>query len=220
MTSRRMRFVFFISALIPVVQIPRAEAQSLTVQEWVDQFVASCVGSGSTDVTSGQVDANGDISLKRLAVGGALKGQVQIERRSVRLLSDGINNSMSAATAEVASEVRKCLAPVRSILMQIMQSQFQSSMHTASRIYILSPQEDLVIKTLSNMKGYFGKAGNAVIIDKLQSETGLGDIRFRSAMRMLREKFYVFEGINFGQGSGVSLTSDGEEYALNVGFAK
>ncbi|WFU71101.1 hypothetical protein [Bradyrhizobium sp. CB2312] len=99
---RRALFVLFSVLLTTSTPTIRAEAQNLTIQEWVDQFVASCVGSGSTDLASGLVDANGDISLKRFTLSGTVTGQVKLEHKSARLLTDGINNAMSAATVTVA----------------------------------------------------------------------------------------------------------------------
>jgi hypothetical protein len=190
-------------------------AQDLTVQEWVDQFVTSCVGSGSSDTASGEVGANGDISLKRLALSGTVKGQVQIAHKEARLLTEGINNAMTMAAVGAADQIRQCLSPLRAILAQIMQSQFQGSMGAAHQIYILTPEEDAIIKVLAGTKGHLGKIGQAVLVSTIQSETGLGDIRYNAAMRRL---------LNRGYAVGVLDTADllpnGEDYALSVGFAK
>ncbi|QOZ24063.1 hypothetical protein XH93_11090 [Bradyrhizobium sp. CCBAU 51753] len=202
------------------MRAPRAEAQNLTVQEWVDQFVASCVGSGSSDVASGLVDANGDISLKRLALSGTVKGQVHIEHKDARLLSDGINNAISNAAAGVAEQVRQCMAPLRAVLIQIMQSQFQGVTGPANKVYILTAPEDQLMKQLANTKGYFGKIGEAVLVSQIQSAAGMSDVRYRSAMKLLTDKAYAYERLDLGQGKTASLLPPGDEYALRVGFAK
>jgi hypothetical protein len=193
-------------------------AQELTVQEWVDQFVTSCVGSGSSDVASGQVGANGDISLKRLTLSGTVKGDVQITHKEARLLTDGINNAMSAVAASEADSLRQCLAPLRTILAQIMTSQFRGSV--TDTIYILTPEEDAIIKALAIERGKFGKTGEAVLDRVIQSDTRLGDIRYDAAMRRLENKGYAYEGPDLGDGKTATLMPDGEDYAIKVGFAQ
>lgn len=196
-----------------------ATAQNLTVQEWVDQFVSSCVGSGSSETASGEVGANGDISLRRLTLSGTVKGQVQLTHKEARLLSEGINNAMSSVAAGEADKVRQCLAPLRAVLIQIMQSQFQDKFVNSNPIYILSPDENKIVKALATTRGQFGKTGEAVLDSTIQSETGLGDIRYRVAMRRLEIKGYAFEGLDFGHGQTASLEQAGDDYALRVGFA-
>jgi hypothetical protein len=220
-SDRRVALTTLLLILLTMpIHTLQAEAQNLTVQEWVDQFVASCVGSGSSDLASGLVDANGDISLKRLALTGTVKGQVKLEHKDARLLSEGINNAMSEVAANVADQVRQCMAPLRAVLIQIMQSQFQTGRGSANQVYILTPPEDLLIKQLANTKGYFGKVGEAVLVSQIQSALGMSDIRYRSAMRLLNDKGYAYEGLNLGQGATASLLPAGDEYALRVGFAK
>jgi len=201
------------------ISVRPAAAQNLTVQEWVYQFVSSCVGGGSSDTASGEVGANGDISLRRLALSGTVKGQVLLTHKEARLLSDGINNAMSSAAADEADKVRQCLAPLRAVLIQIMQSQFQGGFTNFNPIYILSPDEDKIIKVLATTRGYLGKTGELVLDSTIESRTGLGDIRYRAAMRRLQSKGYAFEGVNVTQGPTASLMPSGDDYALRVGFA-
>lgn len=212
--------LLFIGLAIFATAVPTASsAEELSVQEWVDQFVATCVGSGSSDMASGEVGADGDISLKKLTLSGTVKGQVQITHKEARLLSDGINNSMSQVAADQAVAVRECLKPIRSILLNIMQNQFAQSGVMTSNTYILTPEEDKIVNVLSNTKGYFGKVGEAVSESTIKNQTKMGDIRFNSAMRRLEEKGYAFEGLILEGDQTISLGTGGEEYALSVGFA-
>ncbi|WFU71102.1 hypothetical protein [Bradyrhizobium sp. CB2312] len=76
------------------------------------------------------------------------------------------------------------------------------------------------MKQLAITKGYFGKLGEAVLASQIQSALSMSDIRYCSAMRLLSDKNYAYEGLNFGQGATASLLPPGDEYALRVGFAK
>ena len=214
----RVGVIWFCLILSIPVTSNRTMAQNLTVQEWVDQFVSTCVGSGSSDTASGSVDAGGDISLKKLTLSGTVTGQVQIAHQDAKLLTDGINNKMSAVAADVADQVRKCLAPVRAILIQVMQLQLQGPTANSKSIYILSPEEAGIIKAMATTKGYFGKTGNAVFADIIQTKTGLGDLRYNAAMRRLADKFLAHIGLTLDGRETAFLTSDGEDYALRVGF--
>ena len=202
-------------------------AEELTVQEWVDQFVASCVGSGSSDLASGEVAANGEISLKKLALGGTVKGQVQITHKDARLLSDGINNAMSAVAADQADKVRQCMSPIRLILVEVMQSQFRLNTRSGGPVYILTPEEDAIIRVLVNSTKRFGNTSSAASIDTIFSQTHFSNIKFNATMRRLQDKFYAMQTTELDIGSNqivtvpvVVLMPSGEEYALKAGLAR
>jgi hypothetical protein len=218
--ARTVVRVISLAFVVSASAVSRADAQTLTIQEWVDQFVATCVGSGSSDTASGLVAANGDISLKKLTLSGNVAGQVVIQHKDARLLTEGINNAMSNVAANEADQVRNCLSPVRQILVEIMQSQFASAPNFSNPIYILTPEEDVIVKSLANRKGYFGKTGEAVLASTIQSDSGLGDIRYRTALKRLSDRGYAFPSIRVEGGDTVSLAQSGDEYALRTGFAK
>jgi hypothetical protein len=60
----------------------------MTPSEWLDLFVDACVGSGSSSVLSGTVDASGELFLKRFNAKVEISGLC-----SNRLTSKKCNNS-------------------------------------------------------------------------------------------------------------------------------
>ena len=148
-----------------------------------------------------------------------------------RLLSDGISDKMSAVAAGEADKVRDCLAPVRQTLVQVMNLQLIGNSNL-KQLYILSPDEDKIMRALAITRGEDGQTGKNVAIKKLLEQTGLSDIRFRTTMRMLTSKVFANELsypklVQSGTGmasivmvDSVSLWDDGEDYIIKMGYAK
>ena len=197
-------------------------AQDLTVQEWLDLFIDSCVGGGSASFVSGSVDAGLGLSLKKFSANGSVSGQVTLERSSYRLLSEGITDAMSEVTAEQADKVRQCLEPVRRNLLIAMNQQMGTGgmrfPTTTPTIHLLSPFEERVLKVLARNVGLAGETGRLVPTTTVLQETGLSDIRFRVTMRMLEPKWLAIR-LDF-EGGVNSLTDEGEEYVLEMGYVK
>ncbi len=206
-------------------------SSDLSMQEWLDLFVDSCVGSGSSFLVSGSADANAALSLKKMRLDGALAGQVKVERSSYRLLAEGISNAMTNTAADQADRVRECLTPVRRTLLEAMNRQMGANAPTSSPIYILSHPEELVMKALGSQRGHKGETGKLVPMQSILSTTGLSDLRLRIALRELQAKllasdakFLTFEGsgakTNPVHVSAVSLWDRGEEYVVKMGYSK
>jgi len=213
-------------------------AQNLTVQEWLDVYVELCVGSGSSFVASGEVKGDGKMSLKTLSLNGSLEGSVVVSKSEYRLLSEGITNSISDAAASQASEIRKCLEPMRNVLIQAMTQDLTQASGVVR--YILSPQENAVLRYISNTRGPDGKTGKGILIEDIaRSVSGMSELRLASTLNELEGKFLVFEsvagggidivrtddgrliGSKFVHGQpAIFLTDTGIDYVLNTGLAK
>ena len=221
---------FFASAIFSVPLAAMA-ADNMTPQEWLDLFVDSCVGSGSSFIVSGSIDAGANLSLRKLRIDGTLAGQVAVKKESYRLLSAGISNAMSDAAAGQADKVRECLLPIRQTLLEAMNRQMGTSGKAGASIYILSRPEEVVIKSLAVTKGEDGETGKKVPREDLLKTTGISDLLLRATMRELESKGLATEarfarqiGTGFGatlsRVDGVSLLNIGEEYVLKMGYAK
>ena len=222
----------FVAVVVLVFTQPNAYAvENLTVQQWIDSFVDTCVGSGSNSFVSGSLTGAGTVSLKKFLADGTLSGEVQATHETYRLLSDGISDKMSAVAAGEADKVRDCLAPVRQTLVQVMNLQLIGNSNL-KQLYILSPDEDKIMRALAITRGEDGQTGKNVAIKKLLEQTGLSDIRFRTTMRMLTSKVFANELsypklVQSGTGmasivmvDSVSLWDDGEDYIIKMGYAK
>ncbi|MBI4989377.1 MAG: hypothetical protein HZC23_11205 [Rhodocyclales bacterium] len=201
--------------LVAILISPISYAQEkLSLNQWLDLFVDSCVGAGSSSITSGTVDANGQIALKKLTASGSLAGQLVITKSNYKLLSDGISNKMSAVAAEQADKVRVCLDPVKKILLQAMQRQLdEKNPHPSKPIYILSPDEEKVMKFLAKTKGNAG-TGRQVPFNRVAEGTGMSDLRLRATLKMLEAKILAVELVGV-----VSFFDDGDMYVLKMGYA-
>lgn len=207
-----------------------ASAQdSLSVDEWLNTFIASCVGSGSSYTASGTVDASGGISLKKLRVGAIVEGDVTLSKSEYRLLSEGITNKISDAAAEQATEIRVCLSPVRAILLQVMAQQLTASQGLIlTPRYIPSPEENRLLSILAQTSGTQGEVGRSVLVESVRdSMSDVSEIRFRQIARNLQDNSYIWE--TFGivlQNDRIdtppdfSLTAAGEDYLLESGLVK
>jgi len=204
-----------------VLVIPHAaQAETLTVSAWIDQFIDMCVGAGSTSVTSGSGDANAGITLKSFSLGGELKGQISLNRQQFRLLSEGISNKMSDVAAGQADKVRDCLEPVRRQMLAVMSAQLGTSTSPQSTVQILSPDEDKLIRALANTPGTAGAVGQLVPLSAIRQKTGLGEIRSNAAFRSLAHKQLAGAVPSLGSFESVaSLWPAGEEYALAMNYA-
>lgn len=195
-----------------------ASAQELTVDEWIDQFVALCVGSGTSTIASGDVDAEAGITLKSLKLNGSLAGKVKLERKDYRLLTEGISNVMSKAAADQADKIRDCLKPVRQQLLVALQVQIGGQPTVLSNgsviAEILSPDEEKIMKALSELPGTIG-TGQLVETKLLRDHLGLRDIRLRVALRSLQDKFLIIALLD-----KISLSERGDQYALEMGYAE
>jgi hypothetical protein len=217
--------------IILLVLCSGARAENLTLQEWLDLYVNSCVGSGSSSVVSGSIGAGAELSLRKFSTSGNLTGELTLSRSSYRLLSEGISNKMTDVAAGEADKVRECLAPIRQILVEAMSQQISPPSSDAEPIYILSPEEEKVMKALANHRGEDGKTGKNVLVSVITDATGMSDIRFRTTMRLLTSKvlatqsqFAEIVGVvpnsNIQMVDVVSLWDKGEDYVLKMGYAK
>lgn len=214
-TVSSVRVALFTAGLLLVTA--DAHAQRLSVQDWIDQFVDMCVGSGSRGVTSGTADANGNVTLRTLSLSGELRGQVMVSRENYRLLTEGISNRMTEVAAGQANAVRECLEPIRRQMLQVMARQFDGATGSArqqSRIQILSPDEERIMRFLATARGP-QQVGQLVPESTVRGGAGVGDIRFRIAMRSLQEKLLAGSVADV-----VSLWPPGEEYVVQAGYAR
>lgn len=194
------------------ISIGGAKADEPTVQKWIDLFIDLCVGSGSSYNTtvSGSITNTG-IALESLTLEGSLKGEVVLARQQSKLLSDGLNNSMSEIEAEEADKVRDCLEPVRRQLLLADTSPDRD-------LEILSPDEDKIIRALVTTVGTKGEVGEVVPVSTIMEVTGLGRLHIRSALRSLEERGFAnpYRGL---EGGDVTISDAGEEYALVMNYA-
>jgi hypothetical protein len=222
----------FLSAVLLAIGCSSANgAEDITLQEWLDMFVDSCVGGGSSFFVSGGLDAAAGLSLKKLNAGGSIVGQVKVTKSTYRLLSEGISNAMSEVAAGQADKVRECLAPLRQNLLEAMNRQMGVASPLSKPVHILSPHEEKVLKALANQRGEDGKTGKNVAKDKILTAAQMSDIRFGATIRQLQSKVLATESKYpklLGAGGSatiqmvevVSLWDDGEEYVLKMGYAR
>lgn len=219
-------FLFFLASSI------HAE-EKLSISEWLDVFIDACVGGGSSSVSSGSIDAGAGISLKKLTLEGKLEGQVKLTRSNYRLLSEGISNALGSVAADEADKVRDCLAPIRRNLLQAMNQQMGGGGATAGgTVYILSPYEEKIMKSLATHVGEGGKTGQYVLKTTIMADTHMSDLRFNSTMRMLESKALATAALPYLSVVGpaatarietsetVTLFNAGEEYVLEAGYAR
>ncbi len=205
---------FLISLLIS----PLAVAQgSMSLSEWLDIFADSCVGAGSSAIVNGSVDADGKISLKKLRLNGAVTGQLDIPKSNYELLSDGISQKLKSVTKKHAKKVGNCFKPVsRSLLLaKNRQSHPAGPNATASMpIHFLSPYEERVMKFLAHARAGSG-TGRQIPFANVVAGTGMSDIRLRAILKMLESKVLATDLVGV-----VSLYEPGDEYILEMGYAK
>jgi len=199
-----------------------ASAQSnISLQDWLNIFVDSCVGAGSSFVASGSLDAGGDINLKKINLNGRLAGNITLAKSEYRLLSEGISNKMSTVAADQADKVRVCLEPVRKNLLRAMtlqmdqQAKQRNPFAPQQAVHILSPEEEAVMKYMAVTPGMGGRTGKLVPYKNALAALGMSDIRLRSTLKMLQEKLLVSELSGY-----LSLFDTGDEYVLEMGYAK
>ncbi|WP_233886347.1 hypothetical protein [Paraburkholderia flagellata] len=206
-------------------------ADDLTLQQWLDLYVKSCVGGGSSSIVSGSVGADAELSLKKFAADGSLTGEVKLTRANYSLLSEGISNKMTETAANEADKVRECLAPLRQTLMEVMSRQMGVSSPGTDPVFILSPGEEKVMKVLANQRGEDGKTGKNVSTQVVMNATGMSDLRLRTTMQMLSSKLLANQS-QYAEVAGVvpnasikmvdvvSLWDKGEDYVVKMGYAK
>ena len=189
-------------------------AQSLDIDEWLELFIESCVGSGSSNIVSGTVDGEVGVSLRKFDVEGNLEGEVTIMRSEYRLLSEGISNAMSEVAANQASEVRACLEPIRRTLIQLANQQLIGQAASSEYdVFILGPDEEKLLQTLATTRGVTGQLGSTVDDTELRNLSGISDIRYRQTIRMLESKGLILPIILR------TLTDSGEKYVIQMGYA-
>jgi len=196
---------------------------NLTINQWLDTFIDACVGGGSSATASGTVTASGEITLAKLTAGGKLEGSVTLENKNVRLLSEGINERLTTVEVGVANQVRDCLAPVRSMLVQVMAVQMGGQI--GQSIQILSPDEDKIMRAVARLRGQQGVAGQLVPSMTVRQSIGMGDIRFNVATRSLMTRLFAGKGGLDPNTTGmtaevISLWDQGQEYVLRMGYAE
>jgi hypothetical protein len=199
-------------------------ASASEVRDWLDLYVDSCVGSGSKDVVSGSVGAGGEISLRKVTLTGQLSGDVRLTKESYRLLSEGISNKLTGVAADQADKVRQCLDPMRKVLLRIASRQLQGGSAGEPIAYILSPQEELVLKIVATTPGMemvgSRRIGFHVTIGDVERQSSFSDLRLRVLTRLLAEKKLLSLSGIVGPVTHASLTPAGEQYAVEMGYAK
>lgn len=204
--------------LITLLISPLAAAQdTISLSEWLDIFADSCVGAGSSAIVNGSVDADGKISLKKLRLNGAVTGQLDIPKSNYELLSDGISQKLKAVTKSHANKVRKCFKPVSRGLLQAKNRHLNPAGPNATAsmpIHFLSPYEERVMKFLAHARAGSG-TGRQIPFQKVLAGTGMSDIRLRAILKMLESKALAADLVNV-----VSLHESGDEYILEMGYAK
>ena len=220
--------------LMGVPSVPAEEkTKKLTIQEWVDLFVESCVGAGSSSYVSGSAKGGLGFSLKKFKADGSLEGEFEVTKSNYRLLTEGISSAMTKVAAEQADKVRVCLRPLRQVLANVMKDQLADAVTKPKTIvHVLGPHEERIMKMLATTEGFEGRTGTKVAAARIIRETRLSDILFRVTVRMLQSKKLVevtrYNGTHF-QGLGldikkwmdvVSFLPDGETHVLRMGYVK
>ena len=221
-------FFAFMVSMLPFKSI----SNDLTIHEWLDIFVESCVGSGSKFVANGSVDAGIGLALRKFTVGGELAGEVLVKKQEYRLLSEGISNAMTDISADQADKVRACLAPVRRNIIIIMsrdmgldEQNMSANSFSYSLPHILSPYEEKIMEVMAKTRGLKGGTGELIEQSVLLKYSEMSDIRFRSTLRMLEEKNLIWPMLFPDESKGlnlipvVSLEPNGEEYVLEMEYA-
>lgn len=204
--------------LIALLISPLAAAEgTMSLSEWLDIFADSCVGAGSSSIVNGSVDAEGKISLKKLRLNGAVTGQLDIPRSNYELLSDGISQKLKTVTKSQANKARKCFMPVSKSLLLAKNRHLNPAgpnALTSMPIYFLSPYEERVMKFLAHARAGSG-TGRQIPFQKVVAGTGMSDIRLRAILKMLESKVLATDLVGV-----VSLYEPGDEYILEMGYAK
>lgn len=97
-----------------------ARGQTTHELDWIVNTMARLCVIGGDRITvraTGRGDA--DLMLQSISKGGKLEGEFQIDRSRSEGLVGGITSALSKVEAEQASEVRRCLEPLRSRLLQV-----------------------------------------------------------------------------------------------------
>lgn len=222
-----MRQVFIAISLL--IFTSTATAQDLSIKEWIDAYVKMCVGSGSTSIVSGELDANAGISLKKLGPSGAISGQLKIYKKDISLLSDGLNSAMNEAAAGQADKVRECLAPLRETFLEVMRAGMLPGKAnvTAENTFILNPDEVKIVKFAATNTGAAGKIGQQIDTAVVHKESDIRELRFNLAIRSLESKFlitmipysFIDDQRKVRTINTLSLTDKGEEYAVKKGYS-
>jgi hypothetical protein len=177
------KFCIALLAVLSIGTMTAGQARSadkLTVKEWVDTFVDLCVGAGSTFIASGSGDVSAGLSLQTRTLSGEVKGQLLLSKSEYRLLSEGISNKMTSVSADQANRVRDCLDPIRRNLIVLMSAQMGATTNGApQKVFILSADEEVLIRALCTVKGTGGELGQFVNPEDLKAVAHLPDIRFR-----------------------------------------
>lgn len=205
--------------------------EEITIADWIDIFIDTCVGSGSKFIASGEGKAGVDISLKKFRLDGTLAGAVNIKKSEYRLLTDGISNAMTKVAADQADKVRDCLAPVRQNLLRIMQGDMAPDFYNEGSVPILSPYEESVMRLLSSHKGVNGKTGRDILTRVVLAESQMSDIRLDVVIASLADKGLIIEHSTGYMKTDaetpslviedivLSLSSKGLQYVLEMGYA-
>lgn len=203
-------------------------AEQLTMSQWIDSYVKMCVGSGSQLTVSGDIDANAALSLKKLGPSGEVSGKLHIEKKDISLLEQGISNAMNGVAADQANKVRECIAPLRAVLLEVMQRQMiPNTTSPASKLYILNPDEDKIMRYMAKTKGMQKQVGQLIDFNKIEESTKINELRLKVSLRALQEKRLI----NYIQTpysiagddeplKTASFSAEGEEYVLKMNYAE
>jgi uncharacterized protein YecT (DUF1311 family) len=106
-------------ALLCVRPLP-ARAQSTQELQWlVETMTRLCLSGGDQLSLHAAGSGEDDLMLRSQSADGKVEGEFYIERSRTEGLVGGISGSITTLQAEQASEVRRCLEPLRARLLEI-----------------------------------------------------------------------------------------------------
>jgi hypothetical protein len=88
-----------------------AAQQAQKVSTAVDMIKQICVIQSTSEKLSVSGSAKGEVSLQRLSTSGQVLGEVKFDKTSVQGLALGLNNEISALSADQANRMRACGQP-------------------------------------------------------------------------------------------------------------
>jgi hypothetical protein len=96
--------------------------QPQNVSTAVDFIKQICVYESKSERLSVSGAGTGEVSFRKLSAGGELRGEVKLDKSNVQGLVLGINNEISALSAEQANKMRDCGQPFLKQIVDILLS--------------------------------------------------------------------------------------------------
>jgi uncharacterized protein YecT (DUF1311 family) len=121
----RIRFACLLTAAtVPILWPVAGHCQAPAELKWlVDTMTRLCLSGGNETSLKATGTGGEDLMLRSANAEGKLQGEFYIDRSRAEGMVGGINNTISKLQAEQASEVRRCLEPLRIRLLEISISQ-------------------------------------------------------------------------------------------------